>query len=108
MFGLFKHRKDIDFEEETPAPEEEKLRAVIPRTERVNSYKEIHVTTSTGYKTRGIVIDHSPSGLRVRFQSMEALTDIIFITVSDLGIRGKARVVWQDATDFGFELLDEA
>ena len=105
MFGLFKSRKSVP-EIEPGSASEQSLSAVIPRSERYNSYKEVHVTTSTGYHTRGIVIDHSETGLRVRFQSMEALSDIIHIHVSGLNIRGTARVVWQDACDFGFEILD--
>ncbi len=107
MFGLFKSKKhdedDIDaLHEREP---QEPLRAVLPRERRVNSYKEAHITTDSGYKVRGIVVDHSPSGLRIRFQSYETLPEVIQLRVPELSIRGMGRIVWQDQTDFGVEMI---
>lgn len=113
MFGLFKSRKAQEAEEELALleqqreAEEAKLRAVLPRSERVNSYKEAHVSTDAGYSVRGIVVDHSDSGLRIRFQAYETLPDYVNINVPGLRIRGTARVVWRDHTEFGLQMLEE-
>ena len=108
MFGLFKNKKHEEDEiDALPEREpEEPLRAVLPREQRVNSYKEAHITTDGGYKVRGIVVDHSPSGLRIRFQSHETLPEIIQLRVPDLSIKGFDRIVWQDRTDFGVEMIN--
>lgn len=105
MFGLFKSRKEEEPEIEPGEAANQQLRAVLPRHERVNSYKEIRITTSTGYQVRGIVIDHSESGIRVRFQSYETLTDVVALHCPELRIRGTGRVVWTDQCDLGIELL---
>ena len=109
MFSLFKSRKreeEAEAEALRQAEEQERLRAVLPRSERTSSYKEIRITTATGYTIRGIVLDHSDTGLRVRFQSMEALPDYVKVHVPGLSIKGSARIVWRDATDFGLQLIE--
>ncbi|MAT35890.1 MAG: hypothetical protein CMK06_12255 [Ponticaulis sp.] len=106
MFGLFKKRQELP-KIDPGSASEQSLRAVLPRAERQNSYKEIHVTTNTGYKLRGIVVDHSDTGMRVRFQSIETLTPTVKVVVPGLKIRGNAELVWQDATDIGLRLIPE-
>jgi hypothetical protein len=107
MFGLFKNKKHEEDDADALPPREpaEPLRAVLPREERVSSYKEAHITTDTGYKVRGIVVDHSPSGLRIRFQSYETLPEIVQLRVPGLSIKGMGRIVWQDHSDFGVEMI---
>lgn len=104
MFGLFKNRKELP-EIEPGSASESQLRAVLPRAERENCYKEIHVISSTGYHTRGIVIDQSDSGIRIRFQSHESLTDYVTLNCPELNIKGAGRVAWQDGVDMGIEIL---
>ena len=107
MFGLFKkHKSDDDGTDALPPRESgEQLRAVLPRQERISSYKEVHITTDSGYQVRGIVIDHSETGLRIRFQSYETLPEIIKLKVPALSINGMGRIVWQDQSDFGVQMI---
>tara|TARA_Y100000052_G_scaffold22253_2_gene22925 strand:- start:27140 stop:27481 length:342 start_codon:yes stop_codon:yes gene_type:complete len=104
MFGLFKARKPLP-EIEPGSASESQLHAVLPRAERENCYKEIHVISSTGYHCRGIVIDQSDTGIRIRFQSHETLTDYVTLNCPDLKIKGAGRVAWQDGVDIGIEIL---
>ena len=105
MFGFLKSRK----EEILPERESDgsTLRAVLPRPVRESSYKEAVLTTNTGIKYRGIVIDHSQTGVRIRFQSIEPLPDLVHLNISGLHYKGSARVVWRDTVDFGLEFVTE-
>ena len=105
MFGLFKSKKDEEPEIEPGEAANQQLRAVLPRHERVNSYKEVRITTATGYTVRGIIIDYSVTGIRVRFLSREHLDGTVQLHCPELKIRGTGRVVWSDDCDLGIELI---
>ena len=103
MFGLFKRQTPVqDFEED----ESPSLKAYLPREERENVYKEASITFPTGYRCRGIVLDYSEGGVRMRFQNVEHLPDFVQIDIPALKIRTQARVAWRDTIDFGLEYLE--
>lgn len=103
MFGFLKRReKEDDFS----LDRNESLKAYIPREERENSYKEALITTNTGYKVRGIVLDHSEGGVRMRFKTIEALPEIVYISIPAFNIHTRARVAWQDTIDYGLEYIE--
>lgn len=104
MFSLFKSKPQPKVEP-IQSGDEERLRAYIPRAERENSFKEAVITFPTGYKTRGIVVDYSATGVRVRFQTVEHLPDVVMLSVPGLNMTTKARMVWHDRIDYGLEFL---
>ncbi len=103
MFNFF--RKRHKEEEEFDVSNDNALKAYIQRDDRENSYKEASVTFPSGYTIRGIVVDHSEGGVRMRFQNMEALPEIVDLNVPALNIKTKARVAWNDTIDYGLEFL---
>lgn len=104
MFGFLKSKK----EEILPPKEGDgtSLRAVLPRPARESAYKEATINTQSGVRYRGIVVDHSTTGVRIRFQSVEPLPDVVNLSVPGLHFKGTARVVWRDMVDFGLEFID--
>ena len=104
MFGFLKRRHEE--EEDFSFDRDSNLKAYIQREERENSYKEAQITFPSGYKVRGIVIDYSEGGVRMRFQNAEALPDIVHLSIPSLRVHTKARVAWSDVIDFGLEYLD--
>lgn len=103
MFGFLKRREK---EEDFSTDQNNSLKAYIPRAERENSYKEALITTGTGYKVRGIVIDYSEGGVRMRFKTIETLPDVVDISIPAFDIHTRARVAWQDTIDFGLEYIE--
>lgn len=103
MFGFFKkHREDVDFTDQ----QDNSLKAYIPRSERENAYKEAKITFPTGYTCRGIVIDMSDGGVRMRFMNIEHLPEYVDLHIPSMNLRSKVRVAWHDAIDYGLEFCD--
>ena len=102
MFGFLKRKNNEveDFEND-----DDSLKAYIPRSERESAYKEASITFPTGYKVRGIVMDHSDGGVRIRFMNVEHLPDFVQLDVPALKIHTQARVAWHDSIDYGLEFL---
>ncbi len=61
---------------------------------------------SEGYCRRGVVLDHSDQGVRVRLQSRESLPDQIELHVPALSIKRKAKIIWRDGVDIGVAFDD--
>ena len=103
MFGFLKKRKEEveDFQED----DEAELKAYIPRPSRESAYKEATITFPSGYKCRGIVLDHSDTGVRMRFQTIEPLPEYVQLDVPALRIHTQSRVAWRDTIDFGLEFV---
>lgn len=103
MFGLFKRRKE---EDDFSLDRETSLKAYISRAERENAYKEAKVVSVTGYAVRGIVIDYSDTGVCMRFQNVEYLSEYVELIIPGLKVHTRARVVWHDRIDYGLEFCE--
>tara|TARA_R100001086_G_C11709767_1_gene223813 strand:- start:128 stop:475 length:348 start_codon:yes stop_codon:yes gene_type:complete len=76
-----------------------------PRPVRASVYREANIVYESGYTRRGIVLDHSDSGVRLRFPTNEGMPEIVTLHAKGVGLQGLARVVWQNGSEAGFELV---
>jgi len=76
-----------------------------PRPARASVYREANIIYDTGYKRRGIVLDHSDTGVRLRFPTNEGMPEFVTLNAVGVGIVGPARVVWQKGSEAGFQLV---
>lgn len=75
-------------------------------TDRAGVYKVVSVTYPTGYVRKGIVVDISPTGARLRFSQRGELPDRVELRIEGLsGIR-QGEVVWQETHDAGIKFLN--
>ncbi|NBC21263.1 MAG: hypothetical protein GVY06_09535 [Alphaproteobacteria bacterium] len=68
---------------------------------RDGTYKVATVTYPTGYERRGVVVDRSDTGVRVRFYTRGELPGHVTLTVESIAGRRRARVVWQETHEAG-------
>jgi hypothetical protein len=100
---LFKFRKP-----EPPAPEPEPVIEPEPeaaRSPRELVYREAFVTYDSGYKRKGIVLDHSEAGVRVRFPTNERLPENVILNAKSVNLHGPAKVVWQNGSEVGLTMV---
>ena len=76
----------------------------MARQERAKVYREAAVSYDSGYRRKGIVLDYSSKGARVRFPTNESLPPIVFLHARAVGLEGPARVVWQHGLEAGLAL----
>jgi len=76
-----------------------------PRPLRGTSYREASVTYASGYTRKGIVLDHTSAGVRLRFPTNEILPLEVFVNASAVNVKGNARVIWQEGSEVGFALI---
>jgi hypothetical protein len=76
-----------------------------PRPVRAMAYREASVTYESGYVRRGIVLDYSDSGVRMRFQTNEGLSPQVKLNAFAVGVQGVAEVVWQHGSEAGLKLV---
>lgn len=89
---------------EAPAPEEEEIDPPMERESvRENAYAEAIVQTQHGQEKRGVLIDVSETGARIRFVSADGVMpgDTIRIIVSLKRIKRVGTIRWKDKTDIG-------
>ena len=72
---------------------------------RAQVYREAIVTTDSGYSRKGIVLDYSDAGLRIRFPNNETMPRVIHVNARSVGISGRAKIVWQNGSEFGLQLI---
>ena len=78
------------------------------RASRDGTYKVATVTYPSGYVRKGVVVDRSETGVRVRFHTRGELPDHVHIAVEGIGGRKYARVAWQDVHEAGLAFEQEA
>ncbi|MEX1250038.1 MAG: hypothetical protein WEA77_02435 [Hyphomonas sp.] len=81
--------------------------AAVPasaRPVRVQVYREVYVTYESGYRRKGIVMDFTDTGLRIRFPTNERLPAIVYVNARSVGMEGDANVVWHKNTEAGLRL----
>jgi len=81
--------------------------AAVPdsaRPVRVHVYREAYITYESGYRRKGVVLDFTETGLRIRFPTSERIPTIVTVNARSVGIEGEADVVWQKNTEVGLRL----
>lgn len=102
----------LDWIRKTPAepvPEVEEESTLIEReAERQNAYAEAIVQTRHGQEKRGVLIDISDTGARIRFVSADGVVpdDMIRVIVPLKRIKRVAMIKWKDKTDIGVKFRD--
>lgn len=76
-----------------------------PRPVRSMVYREASVTYESGYVRKGIVLDYSDRGVRLRFSTNESLPRLLTLNARSVGVYGMAEVVWQKGSEAGLKLL---
>jgi hypothetical protein len=85
----------------------EHVAASVPdsaRPVRVQVYREAYITYESGYRRKGVVMDFTDTGLRIRFPTNELLPPVVSVNARSVGIEGDADVVWQKNTEAGLRL----
>ncbi|MFN4184148.1 MAG: hypothetical protein ACK4M6_05130 [Hyphomonas sp.] len=72
---------------------------------RAQVYREATVTLESGYSRKGIVLDYTDTGLRIRFPTNETMPRILTVNARAVGISGRAQVVWQKDSEVGLKLI---
>lgn len=76
-----------------------------PRPARAMVYREASVVFESGYSRKGIVLDYSDRGVRLRFQTNEGLPKFVTLNARAVGLEGVAEVIWQKGSEAGLKLL---
>ena len=67
-------------------------------------YREAYVVYESGYRRKGVVMDHADNGVRLRFPSNERLPPVVTLNARAIGLEGPADVVWQNNSEAGLRL----
>ena len=103
MFGWFKRAKEpeIGVEEEV----EDVERRAAPRND---TYADVVAKSNSGrFLKRGIALDLSANGARLRFENGDSLLDGMIVNISRYGVKKRGVMRWRTRTDVGVEFLDE-
>ncbi|KCZ45261.1 hypothetical protein [Hyphomonas sp. CY54-11-8] len=76
----------------------------MSRAERAKVYREAAVAYDSGYRRKGIVLDYTSKGVRLRFPTNESLPPSVYLYAGAVGLEGPARVVWQQGSEAGLAL----
>lgn len=85
----------------------DQVAAAVPdsaRPVRTQVYREAYVTYESGYRRKGVVMDYTDTGLRIRFPTNERLPAIVTVNARSVGMEGEADIVWQKNTEAGLRL----
>ena len=74
------------------------------RAERAGTFRVVSVSYPSGYERRGVVVDMSQTGLRVRFSQRGELPDFVALKIEGKAGVHKAQTVWQETYEAGFKL----
>lgn len=72
---------------------------------RAHVYREAIVTLDSGYSRKGIVLDYTDTGLRIRFPNNETMPRLVSVNARSIGISGRARIIWQKGSEVGLQLV---
>lgn len=104
MFGLFRRHKE-PIETLVVEPEQAERRG----DDRQDVYADAIALTSKGrFLKKGIALDLSANGSRLRFENGDSLLDGMVVSIARYGIKRRARMKWRTRTDVGIEFIDEA
>jgi len=71
------------------------------RWERSEAYRPCTVIYPSGFKRRGVVMDMSQRGVRIRFTERAGLPETVQVLVDGAAEPRKATVAWHDRIDAG-------
>lgn len=71
---------------------------------RAQVYREATITLESGYTRKGIVLDYTPNGLRIRFPTNETLPRFLTVSARSVGLEGRAEIIWQKGPEIGLKL----
>ncbi|MBI1253374.1 MAG: hypothetical protein GC196_03390 [Hyphomonas sp.] len=74
------------------------------RPVRTHVYREACITYESGYRRRGVVMDFTDAGLRIRFPTNELLPSVVTVNARAVGLLGEADVIWQKGSEVGLRL----
>ncbi len=103
MFGWFKGKKE-EIIEPVQEPEQQERRG----TDRADTYADVVAKSNSGrFLKKGIALDLSANGARLRFENGDSLLDGMQVNIARYGIKRRGRMRWRTRTDVGVEFLDE-
>ena len=76
----------------------------LARPLRSHVYREAHITYESGYRRKGVVMDFTDTGVRIRFPTNESLPAVVTLTARSVGLEGEADVIWQKNSEAGLRL----
>ncbi len=71
---------------------------------RAITYREAYIVYESGYRRKGVVMDHADNGVRLRFPTNERLPSTVMLHARAIGLEGTADVVWQKNSEAGLRL----
>ena len=74
------------------------------RPVRAHVYREAYVTYESGYRRKGVVMDFTETGVRIRFPTNESLPAVVTLSARSVGLEGEADVIWQKNSEAGLHL----
>lgn len=102
MFGWFKKT------EEPEIGVEEEAEIVERRTaQRNDTYADVVAKSNSGrFLKRGIALDLSSNGARLRFENGDSLLDGMVVNISRYGVKKRGKMRWRTRTDVGVEFIE--
>jgi len=103
VFGWFKRAEEPEIEVETE-PEIVERRAA----ERNDTYADVVAKSNSGrFLKRGIALDLSANGARLRFENGDSLLDGMVVNISRYGVKRRGKMRWRTKTDVGVEFIND-
>ena len=103
MFGWFKGKKEA-VEAPVQEPEQQDRRVA----DRADTYADVVAKSNSGrFLKKGIALDLSANGARLRFENGDSLLDGMQVNIARYGIKRRGRMRWRTRTDVGVEFMDE-
>ncbi|MFN3911609.1 hypothetical protein [Hyphomonas sp.] len=99
LFGSKKPTVQTDRVEHIVATAPDSARPV-----RSHVYREAYVTYESGYRRKGVVMDFTDTGVRIRFPTNESLPAIVTLSARSVGLEGPADVIWQKNSEAGLRI----
>ncbi|MEO0464900.1 MAG: PilZ domain-containing protein [Pseudomonadota bacterium] len=88
-----------------PDEAEDETPAELRHNNREGAYKVVTVTYPSGYIRKGIVVDLSPTGARIRFSQRGELPGRVSMRIEGMGGYRDAETVWQETHDAGVRFI---
>lgn len=103
MFGWGKRAKEPEIAVEEEAEIVERRVA-----ERNDTYADVVAKSNSGrFLKRGIALDLSANGARLRFENGDSLLDGMIVNISRYGVKRRGRMRWRTRTDVGIEFIND-
>ena len=93
-----------------PAPElvQEPEQVERRKFERSDTYADVVAKSNSGrFLKKGIALDLSANGARLRFENGDSLLDGMVVNIARYGIKRRGRMRWRTRTDVGVEFLED-